>query len=79
VLLLVLAVYLVPFCRVLRNVVLGLPVGNVAADEGFPKFGSFTFYLWRTLLNYMKLFRIFNACQDRLNLPEFEVANIDEA
>lgn len=73
---LVLAVDLVPFDRVLRNVVFLLPVGDVPRDEYLPELSVFAFDLRGAELDLVELFGRVYALQDGFYFPVFEVANI---
>ena len=73
---LVFAVYLVPFPWVLRDIVLRLPIGDVAGYEGLPELGIFAQDLWGALLDLVELFRGVDTFEDGADIPVFEGADI---
>ena len=76
---LILAIYLVPFERVLGRIVLCLPVGNVSSDEGVPELGIFDTNVWGAKLDLMELFRGLDALKNRADFPVFEGPDIVQA
>jgi hypothetical protein len=76
---LIFAVNLVPFQWVLGDVVLSLPVGDIAGYEGSPELGVFAQDLRGALLNLVQLFRGVNTFEDRADGPVFEGADIGQA
>ncbi len=76
---LVFAVYLVPFQWVLGDVVLGLPVGDVAGYKGLPELGIFAQNLRGALLDLVQLFRGVDTFKNGADGPVFERADIRQA
>jgi len=77
--LLVLAIYLVPFERVLWRIILRLPVGDITSDEGAPELGIFVTDLWGAKLDLVELFRRLDALENGSDLPVFEGTDVVQA
>lgn len=75
----ILLIYFVPLQRVLGRVVLLVPVGDVAGNEGLPELCILAADLWGVDLDSVKLFWGFDSLEDGSDLPVLKGSDICKA